>query len=90
MLLWLWCRPAAVAMIQPLAWEPPYAAGAALKKQKNHTYTHTCMHTYLQAGVHRAKGLLLGGGFQSLKPFVFVRLWLMCPSALSSLLQHFT
>ena len=32
-LLWLWCRPAAVALIQPLAWEPPYAAGAALKKK---------------------------------------------------------
>ena len=33
-LLWLWCRPAAVAPIQPLAWEPPYASGAALKGQK--------------------------------------------------------
>ena len=33
-LLWLWCRPAAVALIQPLAWEPPYAAGAALEKAK--------------------------------------------------------
>ena len=30
---WLWCRPAAVAPIQPLAWEPPYAAGMALKNQ---------------------------------------------------------
>ena len=29
--LWLWCRPAAVALIQPLAWELPYAAGGALK-----------------------------------------------------------
>ena len=28
-LLWLWRRPAAVALIQPLAWEPPYVAGAA-------------------------------------------------------------
>ena len=28
-LLWLWCRPAAAAPIRPLAWEPPYAAGAA-------------------------------------------------------------
>ena len=28
-LLWLWCRPAATAPIRPLAWEPPYAAGAA-------------------------------------------------------------
>ena len=33
-LLWLWCRPEATAPIRPLAWEPPYAAGAALKKQK--------------------------------------------------------
>ena len=33
-LLWLWCRPVATALIQPLAWEPPYAAGAALEKAK--------------------------------------------------------
>ena len=33
-LLWLWCRPAATAPIGPLAWEPPYAVGAALKKKK--------------------------------------------------------
>ena len=26
-LLWLWCRLAAVAPIQPLAWELPYAMG---------------------------------------------------------------
>ena len=29
---WLCCRQAAVAPIQPLAWEPPYATGAALKR----------------------------------------------------------
>ena len=23
-LLWLWCRPVTTALIQPLAWEPPY------------------------------------------------------------------
>ena len=33
-LLWLWCRPTATALIQPLAWEPPYAMGSALKKKK--------------------------------------------------------
>ena len=33
-LLWLWCRPAETALIRPLAWEPPYVAGAALKTQK--------------------------------------------------------
>ena len=33
-LLWLWHRLAAVAPISPLVWEPPYAAGAALKSKK--------------------------------------------------------
>ena len=33
-LLWLWCRPGATALIQPLAWEPPFAADVALKKPK--------------------------------------------------------
>ena len=33
-LLWLWCRPAATALIQPLAWEPPNAVGAALKRKR--------------------------------------------------------
>ena len=34
-LLWLWCRPAAIAPIQPLAWEPSYATSIALKRQKD-------------------------------------------------------
>ena len=33
-LLWLWCRLAAVALIQPLAWELPYAVGVALRRPK--------------------------------------------------------
>ena len=33
-LLWLWHRPAAIAPIRPLAWEPPYAAGAAQEMAK--------------------------------------------------------
>ena len=33
-LLWLWRRPVATALIGPLAWKPPYAGGAALKRQK--------------------------------------------------------
>ena len=28
-------RPEAVAPVQPLAWGPPYAAGAALERQKD-------------------------------------------------------
>ena len=39
-LLWLWCRPAAVAPIRPLTWEPPYAAGAALKDGKVNKQTN--------------------------------------------------
>ena len=31
---WLWCRLAGVALIRPLAWEPPYATGMALKSKK--------------------------------------------------------
>ena len=32
-LLWLWHRPVTTAPLRPLAWEPPYATGAALKGQ---------------------------------------------------------
>ena len=37
--MWLWL--AAVALIRPLAWEPPYAASEALKiekKKKEHSF----------------------------------------------------
>ena len=33
-LLWLWRRVAALAPIRLLGWEPPYALGTALKKNK--------------------------------------------------------
>ena len=36
-LLWLWYRLVALASIQPLPWELPYAAGAALKKKKSNS-----------------------------------------------------
>ena len=35
--LWLWRRPVAMAPIRLLAWEPPYAEGAALEKAKRQT-----------------------------------------------------
>ena len=49
-LLWLWCRLAAVAPNQPLAWELPYAGGVVLKnkkenKQKNGSETTEYPHT---------------------------------------------
>ena len=33
-MLWLWQRLAAIAPTGPLAWEPPYAAGMALKGKR--------------------------------------------------------
>ena len=33
-LLWLWDRLAATALIGPLAWGPPYAVGAAPKRRR--------------------------------------------------------
>ena len=39
--LWLWRRPAAVALIQPLAWEPAHAMGAALRKRKKEKVKNT-------------------------------------------------
>ena len=35
-LLWLWYRPAATALIGPLAWEPSCASGAAQEMAKRH------------------------------------------------------
>ena len=36
----LWRRPAATALIPPLAWESPYTMGVGLKRH-THTHTHT-------------------------------------------------
>ena len=33
-LLWLWHRPASIAPIRPLAWEPPYAMESGPRKGK--------------------------------------------------------
>ena len=44
-LLWLWYRPAATALIEPLALGPPYAVGVALKKMCVHVCVCVCVHT---------------------------------------------
>ena len=41
-LLWLWHRPASLALIQPLAWEPPYALSVALKRQSINQSINAC------------------------------------------------
>ena len=60
-LLWLWCRPAATALIGPLAWEPPYAVGAALKLKKKKkkelkTLNHGFGMSFDQTHTHRLQG----------------------------------
>ena len=42
-LLCLWRRPVATALIQPLAWEPPYAEGAGLKSKKKKKKRSNCI-----------------------------------------------
>ena len=39
MLLWLWCRPVAAALIGPLAWELRYDKGMTLKKRQREKKT---------------------------------------------------
>jgi len=41
MLLWLWHRLAATALIRPLAWERLYAMGASVERTKRQTTTTT-------------------------------------------------
>ena len=46
-LLWLWHRSlAATALIQPLAWEPPYAVGVVLERPPQmctYIYIYICL-----------------------------------------------
>ena len=50
---WLWCRPAATALIRPPAWEPPYAMGAALKRGKKKINANLCLkQLYSQQPIH--------------------------------------
>ena len=45
-LLWLWCGPAATALIGPLAWQPPYATDVAKTKKINkilYPYEYRCV-----------------------------------------------
>ena len=54
-MLWPWRGLAATAPIRPLAWEPPYAAGVALKttkkKTKNKDFNEGSSHFCLTSAV---------------------------------------
>ena len=61
-LLWLWCRPAASAPIGPLAWEPPYAVGAALEKAKRPKKEGGYIHSDISAPGRRCAPVATGEG----------------------------
>ena len=48
-LVWLWCRPAAAALIGPLAWELPRVWSYKAKKKKKSTSRSPCV---LAGGAH--------------------------------------
>ena len=61
-LLWLWCRLAAAALIQPLAWELPYDMGVALKKNKKKKKTYLYILIYTVSIIrkpHKKESLLI-------------------------------
>ena len=60
-LLWLWCRPAAAAPVGPLAWEPPYAMGMALKKKKRQHMDGSSCCTFLIVLPAADRSLLMKG-----------------------------
>ena len=59
-LLWLWRRQAATAPIRPLAWEPPYAKGAALEKAKKTKKKKENLHTAAVSDSARVSGNFSG------------------------------
>ena len=50
--LWLWHRPAAIALIQPLALELSFAAGIALERPKNKKESFAFESAYFQLLYH--------------------------------------
>ena len=68
LLLWLWHRAAATALIRPLAWEHPYATSAALQKtKKKKKKKKTC--TFRKEGILELVG---GNYYLVLKASVFI------------------
>ena len=49
-LLWLWCRPAAIALIWPLAWGLPYAVDVALNRPKENLKNKTNTQKHWKSG----------------------------------------
>ena len=56
-LLWFWHRLAATALIRPLAWEPPYATGVALTKDRKKKLT-ICLFTHSDESKNEMKKVI--------------------------------
>ena len=60
-LLWLWHSPAAVALIQPIAWELPHASGVAIKcKKKRKKKKKNLCKAFFTEPFSLAKGIEVG------------------------------
>ena len=77
--LWLWHKPVATAPIRTLAWEAPYATGAALEKDQTKKQTNKKTKrkkiiiikevaiVYPKKGIFRDEALLVAGSIFALK-----------------------
>ena len=76
-LLWQWCRLAAVAPIRSLAWELPYTVGAALKnKQTNWKKNLTSVITSSENGIWQQGQTLEEVLLFVFRDFIFFLFWL--------------
>ena len=77
-LLWLWCRLAATAAIQPLAWELSYASGAALKIPKERKKE------WKKENERKKKKERKKEREKERKKFILGSIWLLCPYLIMS------
>ena len=76
-LLWLWCRPAAIALIRPLAWKPPCAVGVAIKYKQKESKTHSLknnLHLNMKSSIHFSNKLSHIVFWGIFLPFVFFKI----------------
>ena len=66
-LLWLWRRLAATALIRHLAWEPPYAVGAAQEKTINQSINKVKVFKMLVAAQPKILACDAKGGWKDSK-----------------------
>ena len=74
-LLWLWYRSAPVALIQPLAWESPYAKGAPPKKNVVGSSPYGSAVMNPTTSVHEDADLIAGLSVSGLKIWSCLELW---------------